>query len=80
MLCVGSVLVRSVEHTHTLWRASSLALGCTAAPRPVAECYLKDCNRLVGAASQPSGSKLPRHADSVHRGLSCVTANALRYS
>ncbi len=45
------------------WRASLLALGCAAGPRPVTGVYLKDRNRLVGGVSHPSGSKLPRHGD-----------------
>ncbi len=49
----------------TPWRASLLALGCEAAPKPVTEVFLTDHHRLPGAAAQPSGSKLPRHDDSV---------------
>ncbi len=45
------------------WRASLLALGCTAAPRPVTGLYLKDCDGLLRVATQPSGSKLPRHGE-----------------
>ncbi|TFY93172.1 hypothetical protein DYL61_15265 [Pseudomonas nabeulensis] len=45
-----------------------LPLGCAAAPIPATAIFLKDCNRLVGAASRPSGSKLPRHSkEAVHK-------------
>ncbi|POA19733.1 hypothetical protein C1886_11155 [Pseudomonas sp. FW300-N1A1] len=40
-----------------------LALGCAAAPKPVTECCLKDCDRLVGGASRTSASKLARHGN-----------------
>ena len=42
-----------------------LALGCEAAPKPLTEIFLTDHHCLPGAAAQPSGSKLPRHDDSV---------------
>ncbi|POA19385.1 hypothetical protein C1886_12620 [Pseudomonas sp. FW300-N1A1] len=43
------------------WRASLLALGCTAAPKTIAEFALKDRGRFVGGALHPSASKLARH-------------------
>ncbi|POA19796.1 hypothetical protein C1886_11330 [Pseudomonas sp. FW300-N1A1] len=52
---------RQQSCSHGLWRASLLALGCTAAPKPVAGFYLNACNSLVGGASHPSASKLARH-------------------
>ncbi|POA21647.1 hypothetical protein C1886_05090 [Pseudomonas sp. FW300-N1A1] len=55
-----------------LWRASLLALGCEAAPKPVTEVFLANHNRLVRAAAQPSGSKLPRHEGRVHAGVEGV--------
>ncbi|MCE6979210.1 hypothetical protein EI534_17890 [Pseudomonas frederiksbergensis] len=48
-----------------LWRGSLLPLGCEAAPNPAtAFCQLKRANRIT-TASQPSGSKLPRHRESM---------------
>ncbi|QDH68548.1 hypothetical protein FKZ69_11185 [Pseudomonas azotoformans] len=45
----------------TLWRGSLLPLGCAAAPTsPIATC-LNERGEGIGAASLPSGSKLPRH-------------------
>ncbi|OWP70316.1 hypothetical protein CEC48_18405 [Pseudomonas sp. K2I15] len=44
-----------------MWRGSLLPLGCEAAPnQPTAFC-LEKLGRLIGAAAQPNGSKLPRH-------------------
>jgi hypothetical protein len=43
------------------WRGSLLPLGRAAALNQVAGIFLEDCGRLVGAAAQPGGSKLPRH-------------------
>ncbi|MBA1379980.1 hypothetical protein FHK92_19590 [Pseudomonas brassicacearum subsp. neoaurantiaca] len=44
-----------------LWRGSLLPLGCAAAPNHSARWVRLIGSDLVGAASQPSGSKLPRH-------------------
>ncbi|POA17435.1 hypothetical protein C1886_22070 [Pseudomonas sp. FW300-N1A1] len=38
-----------------------LALGCTAAPKTIAEFGLEDRSRFVGGTSRPSASKLARH-------------------
>ncbi|POA18420.1 hypothetical protein C1886_17065 [Pseudomonas sp. FW300-N1A1] len=38
-----------------------LALGCTAAPKTIAEFAQKDRSHFVGGASRPSASKLARH-------------------
>ncbi|POA18752.1 hypothetical protein C1886_15500 [Pseudomonas sp. FW300-N1A1] len=46
---------------HPPWRASLLALGCTAAPTSIVEFVLKDRNRFVGYALRTSASKLARH-------------------
>ncbi|POA17786.1 hypothetical protein C1886_20315 [Pseudomonas sp. FW300-N1A1] len=54
------------------WRGSLLALGCTAAPKPDTKVFLTDHNCLLRAATQPSGSKLPRHRGRVHAGVECV--------
>ncbi|TLG92434.1 hypothetical protein FEM54_08600 [Pseudomonas edaphica] len=45
-----------------MWRGSLLPLGCAAALMPITAIFVKGHNRLIGAASQPSGSKLPRHS------------------
>ncbi|TLG83420.1 hypothetical protein FEM54_33465, partial [Pseudomonas edaphica] len=37
------------------------ALGCEAAPNPVAEFFQEHCSAFIGAASHPSASKLARH-------------------
>ncbi|MBR7213276.1 hypothetical protein E1K68_10895 [Pseudomonas sp. B2021] len=44
-----------------LWRGSLLPLGCAAAPKSHTAHPLNACGERVGAASLPSGSKLPRH-------------------
>ncbi|PNY72007.1 hypothetical protein FJ692_15945 [Pseudomonas fluorescens] len=44
-----------------MWRGSLLPLGCAAAPKPSSVFYLNHRVSLDGAASPPSGSKLPRH-------------------
>ena len=44
-----------------LWRGSLLPLGCAAAPKRLAEYRLNQRCGSIGAASRPSGSKLPRH-------------------
>ncbi|PMU18246.1 hypothetical protein C1X89_23110 [Pseudomonas sp. GP01-A8] len=58
-----------------MWRGSLLPLGCEAAPKP-ASCFpRKERGALNGAATQPSGSKLPRHNGClrVHGGPSAGT-------
>ncbi|AWM95086.1 hypothetical protein DJ564_03360 [Pseudomonas sp. 31-12] len=45
----------------TLWRGSLLPPGCEAAPKPATEFHLANRADWVTTASQPSGSKLPRH-------------------
>ena len=44
-----------------VWRGSLLPLGCEAPPKPDTATYLKNRAVWMGAAVQPSGSKLPRH-------------------
>nr|POA14539.1 hypothetical protein C1892_10440 [Pseudomonas sp. MPBD7-1] len=44
-----------------LWRGSLLPLGCTAAPKHSTQLALHTRLCGSGAASRPSGSKLPRH-------------------
>ncbi|POA21633.1 hypothetical protein C1886_05020 [Pseudomonas sp. FW300-N1A1] len=67
--------------TQASWRASLLALGCTAAPRPVTGLYLKDCDGLLRVATQPSGSKLPRHREGMQsRSGGCRTQASWRAS
>ncbi len=44
-----------------------LPLGCAAAPKKVNAIFLKHRNVRFRAASRPSGSKLPRHKDLMHR-------------
>ncbi len=48
-------------NTPPLWRGSLLPLGGAAVVKPAGAVCLNDCNDPIGAASQPSGSKLPRH-------------------
>ncbi|EJF71148.1 hypothetical protein A462_14303 [Pseudomonas sp. Ag1] len=43
------------------WRGSLLPLGCEAAPTPANGVFLEKRGEFIGAAAQPSGSKLPRH-------------------
>ncbi len=53
-----------------LWRGSLLPLGCAAAPNHAARWVRLIEVNLVGAASQPSGDKSPRHTSSFStRGL-----------
>ncbi|MET3459252.1 hypothetical protein ABIC88_005865 [Pseudomonas kilonensis] len=47
-----------------LWRGSLLPLGCAAAPNHAARWVRLIEGDQVGAAAQPSGSKLPRHTSS----------------
>ncbi|OPA84511.1 hypothetical protein BFW87_28835 [Pseudomonas fluorescens] len=47
--------------TGPLWRGSLLPLGCAAAPPPASTVRLIHREADRGAASRPSGSKLPRH-------------------
>ncbi|KAB0466251.1 hypothetical protein F7R12_29665 [Pseudomonas tolaasii] len=44
-----------------LWRASLLALGCEAALKPANALFQANRSEAVGAAAQPSASKLARH-------------------
>ncbi|MCG6577927.1 hypothetical protein EGM97_24905 [Pseudomonas sp. AF32] len=44
-----------------LWRGDLSPLGCEAAPKQSSAVYLEDCGYPIGAASQPSGDKSPRH-------------------
>ncbi|TFY85599.1 hypothetical protein DYL61_29290 [Pseudomonas nabeulensis] len=44
-----------------LWRGSLLPLGCAAAPTKAPRFFRQIPIADVVAASQPSGSKLPRH-------------------
>ncbi|AXA58002.1 hypothetical protein CEQ51_27790 [Pseudomonas thivervalensis] len=44
-----------------LWRGSLLPLGCAAVAKPADAICLEDRVNPFGAASRPSGSKLPRH-------------------
>ncbi|KAB0498543.1 hypothetical protein F7R06_24840 [Pseudomonas moorei] len=44
-----------------MWRGSLLPLDCAAVVNLVNVMCLNKCGVWVGAASQPSGSKLPRH-------------------
>ncbi|KAB0568085.1 hypothetical protein C9383_20160 [Pseudomonas palleroniana] len=47
------------------WRGSLLPLGCEAAPnRAIDMCQIQFVNRS-GSASHSSGSKLPRHTNSL---------------
>jgi hypothetical protein len=53
-----------------LWRGSLLPLGCAAAPNHAARWVRLIEVNLIGAASQPSGDKSPRHTSSFStRGL-----------
>ncbi|TPG77646.1 hypothetical protein EAH78_15365 [Pseudomonas arsenicoxydans] len=45
-----------------LWRGSLLPLDCEAVAKPAETDYLKECMSGFGAASLPSGCKLPRHS------------------
>ncbi|QBQ08756.1 hypothetical protein DCC84_02875 [Pseudomonas sp. SXM-1] len=45
-----------------LWRGSLLPLGCGAAPISSPRSIRKSSKQVSGAASRPSGSKLPRHS------------------
>ncbi|KAB0511502.1 hypothetical protein F7R08_27950 [Pseudomonas extremorientalis] len=47
--------------TGSLWRASLLALGCGAAPKPGTAIFLKKHGAWIRAASRPNASKLARH-------------------
>ena len=59
-----------LDYAEHLWRGSLLPLGCAAVVKPgAALCLTKHCG-WVGAASQPSGSKLPRHGKSIPRRFS----------
>jgi len=45
-----------------LWRGSLLPFQCAALVKPDTAVYQADRSDAIGAASQPSGSKLPRHS------------------
>jgi len=53
-----------------LWRGSLLPLGCEATPKASAAQYQPDRISSLATASQPSGSKLPRHKNTRHSQLS----------
>jgi len=53
---------------NTLWRGSLLPLGSEAAQIPSPRSFRHVAIGLVGAAAQPSGSKLPRHRVRGHMG------------
>ncbi|KAB0516436.1 hypothetical protein F7R05_02840 [Pseudomonas koreensis] len=44
-----------------LWRGSLLPLGCAAAPIPAHNPVRQTAPSALTTATQPSGSKLPRH-------------------
>ncbi len=54
-----------------LWRGDLSPLGCEAAPYCIPVC-LRSPVVCIGAASQPSGSKLPRHTKSEANPRDCV--------
>ncbi|MCE6978296.1 hypothetical protein EI534_13050 [Pseudomonas frederiksbergensis] len=44
-----------------LWRGSLLPFGCAAVVKPEHRLFQTNRDYSIGAAAQPSGSKLPRH-------------------
>lgn len=51
-----------------MWRASLLALGGEAAPKPGTAICLNKRVAWMGAASRPSASKLARHSKAANSG------------
>ncbi|VVQ02274.1 hypothetical protein PS914_04188 [Pseudomonas fluorescens] len=49
------------QYTPNLWGGGLPPLGCVAAPKQVAELFLKDRSHPFGTPAQPSRSKLPSH-------------------
>ncbi|KAB0505664.1 hypothetical protein F7R06_11330 [Pseudomonas moorei] len=54
-------LIEALCRRVILWRGSLLPLGCAAVVSPESAVFLMDRIAGFGAASRPSGSKLPRH-------------------
>jgi hypothetical protein len=63
LICYSTCLGRAFQAGTSLWRGSLLPLGCAAVAKPVIAVLLKDRDGKFGSASQPSGSKLPRHRE-----------------
>ncbi|PMY56977.1 hypothetical protein C1X68_27520 [Pseudomonas sp. FW303-C2] len=57
--------IRRITAGDDLWRGSLLPLGCAAAPKPFSLCVREIMLTGFGSASHSSGSKPPRHRDSV---------------
>ncbi|AUM69839.1 hypothetical protein C0J56_13650 [Pseudomonas fluorescens] len=55
---------RSDSRCNPLWRGSLLPLGCEAAPTATTQYIRHTPSAGFRVASQPSGSKLPRHNSS----------------
>ncbi|AXA53065.1 hypothetical protein CEQ51_01405 [Pseudomonas thivervalensis] len=62
-----------------MWRGSLLPLGCAAAPRPGATVCQVDVGSVMGGASRPSGSKLPRHKCVPHPKPAAAQAMSIGY-